>query len=345
MDGILRGLEQQLHPDDEMYAYYNSSDPQRLFGPRVRERSIRMLHRALWQQVRLPLAVTHDRCDVFLGSATIVPAAPGPPSVSVIYDCLPFVLPSSKPFLDRHYWQFWIRRSAKRATRVVAISESTARDCQAILGLHADKIVVVYPGVNPSFLRPVLEADNQEKRRIFELDSVGDSPYVLQVGAYQAHKGADVAIEAVQRLRRRGHDLILVTCGPGPRPQATDHLAVVHLGLVSESGLRALYADASAVCIPSLHEGFGFTALEAMAMGTPVVAARSGALPETAGPCALFAEPGDPESMANALEATLSDEVATAARVAGGRARAASFTWERAARSMLQTLRTVTNLA
>jgi glycosyltransferase involved in cell wall biosynthesis len=210
--------------------------------------------------------------------------------------------------------------------------------------LDADKIVVVYPGVSPSFLRPVSETDYEEKRRIFDSARVGKSPYVLQVGAYQTHKGLDVAVNAVERIRRQGRDLILLTCGPGPRPRADDHVAVVHLGLVSESALRALYADASAVCIPSLHEGFGFTALEAMAVGAPVVAARSGALPETAGPCALYAEPGDPESLVSALEATLSDEVATSARVADGRLRAASFTWERASESVLQTLRTVSNL-
>jgi glycosyltransferase involved in cell wall biosynthesis len=304
-----------------------------------------MLHRVLWQQIRLPLAITRDRCDVFLGPATIVPSAPGPPSVSVVYDCLPFIFPSSKPYFDRNYWQFWIRRSVERATRVVAISESTARDCRDILGLDAGKIEVVHPGVNASFFHPITDADREEKRRTFDAAGVGGSPYILQVGGYQAHKGIDVAIEAIQRLRRAGHDLILVSCGPGLRPRTDNLEAVVHLGLVNESALRALYADASAVCIPSLHEGFGFIALEAMAIGTPVVAAASGALPETAGQSAMFAEPANPESMASALELTLADEVATSARVASGRARAASFTWERAASSMFQTLRTVSGRA
>jgi glycosyltransferase involved in cell wall biosynthesis len=123
----------------------------------------------------------------------------------------------------------------------------------------------------------------------------------------------------------------LVAAG-GSRPQFRDATAdgVRRLGRVDDALLPGLYAGAAAFVLPSVHEGFGLTALEAMASGVPVVAARRGALPETCGDAALLVDPDDPGEVADAVLAALGDE-ALAAR---GRARAAAFTWERTAREV-----------
>jgi glycosyltransferase involved in cell wall biosynthesis len=101
----------------------------------------------------------------------------------------------------------------------------------------------------------------------------------------------------------------------GPRP----------LGHVPDAHLPGLYAGASAFVLPSWHEGFGLTCIEAMACGVPVVAARAGALPETCGDAARYADPFDPDDIADQVLQAIGDD----ALAAKGRRRAAAFTWER----------------
>ena len=122
----------------------------------------------------------------------------------------------------------------------------------------------------------------------------------------------------------------LVAAG-GNRPQLRAERETVRaLGHVPDEHLPGLYAGASAFVLPSWHEGFGLTCLEAMACGVPVVAARAGALTETCGEAARYADPGDPEAIAREVDAAIVDD---ALRKAGPR-RAARFTWDRTAREV-----------
>ena len=144
--------------------------------------------------------------------------------------------------------------------------------------------------------------------------------YVLFVGTVEPRKGIDVLLAAHAALRRQGHpDLRLVVAGPpgwGATPPL-DGEGVVAPGRIDEATLDALYRGAAALAVPSLSEGFGLPALEAMARGCPVVASKAGALPEVVGDAGVLVPPGDPDSLAAALDGILSDE--RRRRLAGGR--------------------------
>jgi glycosyltransferase involved in cell wall biosynthesis len=157
---------------------------------------------------------------------------------------------------------------------------------------------------------------------------------VLTVASRIARKNLGVLQVARRHLRARGMELVATG---GRRPQFAVDIglppAVRDLGAVPDEHLPGLYAGASAFVLPSLYEGFGLPCIEAMACGVPVVAARAGALPDTCGDAALYADPRDPDHIAETVERALEPRTAARLRAAGLR-RAAAFTWERTARGV-----------
>jgi glycosyltransferase involved in cell wall biosynthesis len=153
---------------------------------------------------------------------------------------------------------------------------------------------------------------------------------VLFVGTVEPRKGVEVLLAAHAALRRQGHpDLKLVVAGPpgwGETPPL-DGPGVVAPGRIDEATLDALYRGASALAVPSLSEGFGLPALEAMARGCPVVASKAGALPEVVGDAGMLVPPGDSDSLASALDGILTDDSVATSLGAAGHLRAATFTW------------------
>ena len=161
-------------------------------------------------------------------------------------------------------------------------------------------------------------------------------PYLLSAGDLRPKKNLPILIEAYRELRRDGleHRLILTGSdqgiGPALREMARGE-PVELTGFVPDARLDALIRGADAVVVPSLYEGFGLIVLEAMARGRPVVLARAGALPEVGGDAAAYFDGGDPVALAAAIR-RIADDPAEHRRLGeAGRARAAEFTWEKAA--------------
>ena len=228
---------------------------------------------------------------------------------------------------DRLLFKTQVRRSVKRAQRVLTGSERTKRDLIERYGLPEDRIVVTPYGFDPAF-RP-----DGPKR---------EGHYALFVGAIQPRKDPVGAIEALPLVNG---DLRLVLVGPEKRGADDVREAVRRLGLeqrvelaghVERAELAALYRGAACLVFPSRYEGFGLPVLEAMASGTPVVAARAGALPEVAGDAAVLVDPGDPAALARGIEQALAerDRLATA-----GLERARQFSWTETARRTLEVYR------
>ena len=227
-----------------------------------------------------------------------------------------------------------VRGSVRRAARVIAVSEFTRADVCERYGLDAAKVVAIPNGVGAAF-RPVADASARVRDR-FGIAR----PYVLCVGALQPRKNVPLAIEAYARLVGRGTECELVVAG-GDRGGRLDVLDAilrtrltgrVHLvGHVEDEALPALYSGARALVFPSLYEGFGLPALEAMACGTPVVASNTTGLAEAVGDAGLTVDPRDADGLADALRRVIDDPALHERLVAAGSARAAQFTWARAA--------------
>jgi glycosyltransferase involved in cell wall biosynthesis len=206
---------------------------------------------------------------------------------------------------------------ARRARLVITVSEFSKGEIVELLGADPARVEVVPNGVSERFTP---DADSEAARARYGLRR----PYVLAVGTASARKNLVALDHAKRALAERGVDLVVAGSGRGYLRGA----APAGLGYVPEALLPGLYAGALALAMPSLHEGFGRPCLEAMASGTPVVAARRGALPETCGDAALLVEP---DCFAEALTALADDEPERERLARAGRERAAEFTWERAA--------------
>jgi glycosyltransferase involved in cell wall biosynthesis len=258
----------------------------------------------LAEQVRLPLV----RGELIYSPANLAPVV-SRRNVVVIHDTAALRHPEwySRPYVA---WQRAVLpRIANRARLVITVSNFSRREIEDMLGVRA---TVVPNGVDERF-RPTPDK--------------GD--YALVVGTRIARKNLGALEVTAKALRSKGIEL--VAAGSGRSYMRSEQVSIRQLGYVPDDELPALYAKARVLLMPSLYEGFGLPLLEAMASGTPVVAANRGALPETAGDAALVVEPDD---FAEAALEALDDE----RLIAAGLERAARFTWERTARETDQAI-------
>lgn len=227
-----------------------------------------------------------------------------------------------------------------RADAVVVPSRAARAELVAAYDLDPARVVAALHGVDGSTFRPGLTP----------LPDLAGRRYVLFVGALHERKNVGALREAMALLAAGGEQLSLVLVGPPAGDRADGHrlvgeltaplagVPVRHRDGGDDAELARVMAGAAAFCLPSLHEGFGLPALEAMACGVPVVVSDRGALPEVVGDGGLVSAP-DPEALAGALSNALHDDGALRSRA---RARAESLTWSRTADGWLEALRVAT---
>jgi alpha-1,3-rhamnosyl/mannosyltransferase len=224
------------------------------------------------------------------------------------------------------------RWSARAADRVITDSAFSRTEIIAAYGLAPDRIDVVPLAAASMFVPAQAGAPRSAAR-----------PFILHVGDLHPRRNVETALRGLIRVRSRRPDLAgarLVLAGvdrgaagslaavAGSTPHGSNLLKV--LGRTSEEDLLALYRSARALVYPSLYEGFGLPLLEAMACGTPVIASRASSIPEVTGDAARLVEPQDEMAWADAIESVFDHQSAACLREAG-LARAATFTWRRAA--------------
>jgi glycosyltransferase involved in cell wall biosynthesis len=243
---------------------------------------------------------------------------------------IPGLAPARKPWLNLLSFN-----ALRRARHLIAVSENTRRDLIRLCGCSAQKITVVYQGVD-SIFRPYSRSEKTRARRALDLPEDG-ARQVLIMGS-QVYKNQTGAIRTFARLRKIFQKpLRLLKIGlPNPEwTQAVDEDglqdAVLNLAVVPRSGLPDLYNCVDVLLFPSFYEGFGWPPLEAMACGTPVITSNAGSLPEVVEDTALMADPQDYEGLAEAIYRLLIDQPLRESLIERGMKRASQFTWERTA--------------
>jgi glycosyltransferase involved in cell wall biosynthesis len=261
----------------------------------------------LWTHLRFANALAADRPDLLFVPAHVLPIRHPPRSVVTVHDLGFHHFPEAHPTLARLYLEWSTRFAARQASHLIAISACTAADLQRIYGVPAERITVVYEGVDPSF-RPI--ADEAVRRHVARRYDLGLRPYLFALGTLQPRKNLVGLLRALRLVLDAGHNLQLVLAGRkgwamGALETELSRLAlgphVKALGYVPDDDLPALYSGALAYVQPSLYEGFGLTVLEAMACATPVVAANTSSLPEVVGGTGLLIDPNRPASIAEAI--------------------------------------------
>lgn len=250
-----------------------------------------------------------------------------PPLIVTVHDVVPVLFPETMSTWSRLYTRATLRSVVNAADIIVAVSNTTANDLNRLLGVSGDRIRVVWLGVDEPFLQGARATSPIAK------------PYVLFVGTPEPRKNLARLTQAMSLLRSRGFAERLVVAGGGGWGKVNlPSQDVEQLGSVSDSELAALYAHASCLALPSLYEGFGLTAIEAMTLGTPVVASNAGSLPEITGSAAVHVDPYDVHSIAEGIERAIRERVSL---IALGRERAKQFRWDRAATAMADIYRAV----
>jgi len=220
---------------------------------------------------------------------------------------------------------------ARRADAVVAVSQYTRRQVVERLGVDADRVHVCSSGA-------------RTWAKLGHGPNVPAGGYVLFIGTLEPRKNLGVLLDAYERLAAGGVPVppLRIAGGTGPGAGAwLDRIArppldalVRYVGYVADDAREALYAGARTLVLPSLDEGFGLPALEAMSAGVPVIAANAGALPEVVGDAAVLFNPADPDALASALSRLATDEAWALERAAAGLMRARAYTWDTAARAL-----------
>lgn len=321
-------------------------------NPNVRVRPIGLSPRLLtilWQRLRLPLPVElfTGRLDLLHAPDFVLPPTRAR-SLLTVHDLTFMIHPETADSGLRRYLNAAVPRSLRRASMVLVDSQATAADLQRLLRVDQERIRLIYPGVDERF-QPLPTVTTEPIRARLGLPA----EFLLFVGTIEPRKNLVRLIEAFQRLISSSApeyaDLKLVIAGRKGWMYEEVFAIVRRLGLeaqvqfldfVDDRDLPALYNLARAFVYPSLYEGFGLPALEALACGTPVVTARVSSLPELAGSAAVLVDPYNVADISSGIAQTLAE--ADRLRIAGP-AQARRFSWTSAAETLIGCYRTLAN--
>ena len=336
----------QLQPERFALFYNRGREPTTLAGlEAVPARTVRAGYKP-WRMAVWLGHLAHigfDRllpgAELFHATEHLLPPLHRAPTVLTVHDMIFRLFPKTQKRLNYWYLNATMPLYCRRADAIVTVSECSKQDIVAHYGLDQAKVTVIYEAAGPEF-RPASPADQERVREKYGLPE----QFLIHVGVIEPRKNLTRLVEALQRLQDGGLCVPLVVVGPkgwlyDDFFQRLEQLQVRDVvcfpGYVPLADLAAVYSAARLAAMPSVYEGFGLPALEAMACGTPVVCSSASSLPEVGGDAARYFDPLSVEEMAAAIRTAWTDSDLRSAMRQRGLAQAARFSWQRAAQETL----------
>jgi len=297
-----------------------------------------------WHEIRkailLPLSAGKERLDIIHEPRAFSPYLfPSyAKKILTIHDLSTILYPPVHTRLNVFRVNLSFSAGIRRVDRIITVSKFSKREILRLFHINEDRIEVIYEGVDSRF-RSLDECEGVKKKYGIE------GGFILFVGTVEPRKNVNGLIKAFYKLKKKGMKHRLVVAGAegwkcGETKETIEQLGlekeVVLLGYVGDDDLPALYNASDLFVYPSLYEGFGLPALEAMACGTPVVTSNTSSLPEVVGDAAIMVDPCDLNSLTNAMHKVLTDESLAQDMVKKGLRRATLFSWDKAARNTLK---------
>jgi len=298
--------------------------------------------KVLWEQAFLPKAIARSGVEVLFSPSYLTPLFSPAKSVVTIHDITYEVNPGWFHPKERLKMRTLARLAARRANRIIAVSQTTKNDLIQRYKVVPEKVSIVYEASDPKF-RPI--EDKNLLKMVKEKYQLKDK-FIFYLGSLFARRNIPRLLEAFQRVIDEFGEVQLLIVGEDRAypsqdiPRLVSQLAlnekVIWFEYVSEDDLPLLYNAAELFVYPSSYEGFGLPVLEAMASGRPVVTSNLSCLPEITGKAALLVDPTNPEEMAEAMVKILKDEKLMERLSQEGLKRAESFSWRRTAEETLK---------
>ncbi|HEU0138330.1 MAG TPA: glycosyltransferase family 1 protein [Bryobacteraceae bacterium] len=288
--------------------------------------------RILWEQTALPLALVKTRIDVLFNPGFTAPLLCPCPMVTVFHDMQHKRHPEYFRWFDLPFWRMLLLQAAVESHTLIAVSEATRNDILKYYRLPEKKIRVIPHGVDPLLFHIGERTGN----------------FILCISTLHPHKNLERLIRAFARFHHAYPEFRLVLAGlRGFHAEEIERLiksldlgaAVEITGWIPREQLRDLFRRAWAFVYPSTFEGFGMPVLEALAAGVPSACSDIEPLTSISGEAALHFDPGDENSIANALAILAGDAEVRERLIAAGPLRARQFSWETTARETLNALR------
>jgi glycosyltransferase involved in cell wall biosynthesis len=289
---------------------------------------------SLQEQVELPRILRRKQVDVLHSPHFNMPLARPCTTVATFHDVIYLACKQDLPSrVGRLYYHAMMAAAVRRADRIITVSEFSRGEIVRYLKADSSKIDVIHSGVDRKF-RPV--DDKTQVQAVLSRYRL-DEAYILYTGIYKPRKNHAGLLRAFRELLLDGTRAKLVIAGATERGgddlrRLANELGIAHklilAGDVPDPDLPALYSAARVYACPSLYEGFGFTVLEAMACGVPVVCSPAASLPEIAGDAAHYADARNPQEFAAALQNAFSNADLRRELVTKGLNRARRFRWQ-----------------
>lgn len=349
------------HPEHQYVLFYNAFRKQRalpsawVHAPHVTVINRRVPNRLLSLALRCTGAPTVERLAKEAGASDVIWSphldlltTSKTPHVVTVHDLSFLHYPT---FFSRkyHLWS-WLQRQAeqaRRASRIIAVSEFTKHDLIGTLGIPPEKISVVRSGILPDF-KPL--APDTPALREYQAKANLKRSFILHLGSLEPRKNLPALITAFNELKQdrrfgqyelvlAGHDGYQANKIRKLARQSPAHEDIHFLGAVTDTDRILLYNLARVVVFPSFFEGFGFPPLEAQACGIPVVASNRTSLPEILSSSATLVDPWRTHELARAISGIETNAKMREHIIAAGIKNAAAFTWTRAAQETLDALK------